>query len=130
MTSHRQRRRNRFELEPLEGRVALSHMGAIVEDGPHHNRGGHAEVHTLRQGADDPANHDVNGGAGEAVHHNRRGKAATVTALRHGADDPANHHVNDDNGGAGEAVHQHQGGRAATAAHGRHHGADDPAGHK
>lgn len=130
MKTPQKRHRARFELEPLEGRVTLSHMGAVVQDGPHHNRAGHAEVHTLRQGADDPADHDDNGGAGEAVHHHRRGKATTVTALRNGAADPAGHAANDDKGGAGEAVHQHRGGRAAAAVHGRHHGADDPAGHR
>ncbi|MDB5350337.1 MAG: hypothetical protein JWN86_1584 [Planctomycetota bacterium] len=98
MRSHRQRNRSRFELEMLEGRVALSHMGAAVEDGPHRNRGGNvAEVHALRHGADDPANHDVNddrGGAAEAVHHHRGGRVTAVTARHgrgHGADHPAGH---------------------------------------
>ena len=106
MDSSRTRVRRRFVVEALEGRVALSHMGAVVEDGPHHNRGGQpAEVHALRHGADDPAGHDANddkgghramalkqGAAHAAGTAAKAGKiAASVGKHRHGADDPAGH---------------------------------------
>lgn len=113
MRSHHSRRRSLFALEALEGRIALSHMGAAVEDGQHRNRGGHAEVHALRHGADD-ANHDVNDDNGGTA------------PQRSGADDPANH---DQSGGPGEAVHHHRG-RNATAQRGHRNGADDQAGHR
>lgn len=87
MSSSRKRTRARFSLEALEGRIALSHMGAVVEDGPHRHRRGHnaAEVRTMKHGADDAPGHDANddrGGAGETVHHHRG---------RGGADDGAGH---------------------------------------
>lgn len=118
MSTRRERLRSRFTLEALEGRVALSHAGAAVEDGPHHNRGGNpAEVHVLRHGDDDGAAHNANDDKGG------------VRDLRQGADDPADHDANDDKGGAAVGVHQHRGGRAATVQV-RRHGADDPAGHR
>jgi hypothetical protein len=83
MNSYRNCRR--FEVETLEGRIALSHMGAAVEDGPHHNRGGHTtQVQVLKDGADDPAGHDAHehNSAAEVVHHYRG---------RNGADDRAGH---------------------------------------
>jgi hypothetical protein len=102
MKSQRRRARSRIVLETLESRIALSHMGAAVEDGPHHNRGGRpAEVQPLRHGADDPANHDANDDNGG------------VLSAPPGADDPANHDANDDKGGA--AVNPAQGMAAATA---------------
>lgn len=131
MNSSRTRVRRRFVVEALEGRVALSHMGAVVEDGPHHNRGGQpAEVHALRHGADDPAGHDANDDRGDAAASRRNG----------GADDPAGHDANDDKGGhRAMALKQgaaHAAGTAAKAGKiaasvGKHrHGADDPAGHR
>lgn len=118
MSSRKNRAIRRFELESLEGRIALSHMGAAVEDGPHHHRRGHAaEVHTLRRRADDPANHDVNDNRG-------------------GADDPADHDANDERGGGNEAVHGGGGNEAVHhhrrggAVAGRRGGAEHPAGHK
>jgi hypothetical protein len=140
MQSNRNRTRRRFELEALEERVALSHMGALVEDGPHHNRGGNvAEVHSLRHGADDSANHDVNdvAGADDPANHDVNDVA--------GADDPANHDVNGvsgagatttnggtvvsvHGGGGTEAVHHHRGGGGVS--HVNHHGEAHPAGHR
>jgi hypothetical protein len=85
MNLYRNRTRGRFGVETLEGRIALSHMGAAVEDGPHHNRGDHAaQVQELKHGADDPAGHDAHEhqGAVEVVHHHRG---------RNGVDDRAGH---------------------------------------
>ena len=111
MNTSRPRVRRRFVVEALEGRVALSHMGAVVEDGPHHNRGGHvAEVHTLRHGADDAVNHDANDDNGAAA-----GSTGTVEPVH--------------NGGVPEAVHRHRGGVKA-AAHAHRGGAEHPAVHK
>ena len=116
MNSFRKRNQCRFELEALEGRVALSHMGAVINGGAHHDRGGHpAEVHGGGHGADDKVGHDLNdikGGTAAAVHQHRGGG--------HGADDKVGHDVNDVKGGTAAAVHQHRGGG---------HGADDKVGH-
>ena len=126
MKSNRNRTRMTFQLESLEGRLALSGVSGVVEDGLHHHRGGRtAEVHTLRRGADDAANHDANddkGGAASGTHrrrggHNASGDKGGVKVLRHGADDAANHNANDNKGGA-----------ASAPKHRR--GADDPIGHK
>ena len=115
MMSHRQRTRSRFQLESLEGRIALSGVGG-VDDGAHHDRGGPAEVRGGRHGADDPAGHDANDDKGG------------VRALRQGADDPATHDANDDKGGTASGVHRHQGGRVAAVK--VHHRGEPPAGHK
>jgi hypothetical protein len=84
MTSHRQRIRARLELEALEGRIALSHIGAAVDDGQHAKRGGlRAEVHALKHGADDPANHDAKddrSGAADGVHRHKHGHPARTPA--------------------------------------------------
>ncbi len=109
MSSHDRRVRNRSRLETLEGRIALSHAGAVVGSGGHHGQA--AEVHGGRHGADDPAGHDVNDDKGAA-------------AAGHGAVDAANH----DNGGADAGGHQRRGGRAVAAQGGRH-GGGQAAGH-
>jgi len=96
MSLHNRRVRNRFQLETLEGRIALSHTGAVVGSGGHGGQA--AEVHGGRHGANDPAGHDVNDDKGTA-------------AAGRGADDAANHDANHDNGGADAGGHQRRGGR-------------------
>ncbi len=114
MNLHNRRVRNRFQLEILEGRIALSHAGAVVGSGGHGGQA--AEVHGGRHGANDPAGHDVNDDRGGA-------------AAGHGADDAANHNANDDKGGTAAGVHQHRGGQA-TAAQGGGHEAGHASGHR
>lgn len=113
MNSHNRRVRNRFQLETLEGRIALSHAGAVVGSGGNHGQA--AEVHGGRHGANDPAGHDVNDDKGAAD-------------AGRGADDAANHDANHDNGVADDSGHQRRGGRA-VAAQGRRHGGGHAAGH-
>jgi hypothetical protein len=77
MKTRKERIRSRFQLEMLEGRIALSSLGGGgIDDainGHRHGRG--AEVQHQRRGQDDPANHNANDDRGH----------------RHGADDPAGH---------------------------------------
>jgi hypothetical protein len=88
MKSRKERIRSRFQLETLEGRIALSSLGGGgADDAIHGHRGGHAaDIQMQRRDHDDPANHDVNDDR-DGVN---RGP---------GHDDPANHDANDDRGG-------------------------------
>ena len=90
MRPHRQVRQAQFQLEALEGRIALSGVGGGLDDGSHHHRGREVEV---RHAADDAANHNANDDKGGAKAH------------RHGADDAATHNAHDDKGGAKEHRH-------------------------
>ena len=76
MRTNRERRRTRFTLEALEGRIALSGMGGI-EDGPHHHRGRHgAQFDNGHHRGNDPVDHDA---------HDDHGRH------RDGKDDPSGH---------------------------------------
>ena len=55
MNSRQARLRRRFQLESLEGRIALSGMGGI-DDGPHHHHGHHAVE--VRRGGHDRVDND------------------------------------------------------------------------
>lgn len=76
MKKHDRRIRCQFQLESLEGRIALSSVSGA--DG---HRGRAAEMETHRHGQDDPAGHDAND--------DRGGMAG-----RHGADDGPGHDAN------------------------------------
>ena len=59
MKARRNQTRNRFTLQALEGRVALSDVHGL-DDGPHHERHGRAPAAQVgHPGADDPAAHNA-----------------------------------------------------------------------
>jgi hypothetical protein len=111
MKSRKERIRTRFQVESLEGRIALSSLGGGGADDAihgHRHRGGlAAEIQMHRRGLDDPANHNANDNRGVArgrrglddpANHNANDNRGVVNGRR-GLDDPANHNANDDRGG-------------------------------